>query len=163
MVSRLARSAAAIAALIMLIMMVMIVAEVVARQVFHHSFLIVDELAGYMLAGTTFLGLAQTFRRGKFLRIEFLLARIGGRAARLYSILLGLIGLGFCAILTLYTAQLVISSFTRGVTSATIFAIPLYIPQTVIPVGCALLTLCLLERLLDDVRALRVPAGPAHG
>lgn len=164
MIGRIAKLAFWIAGALTLLMMVIIVAEVIARELLGFSFLIVDEFAGYLLAAMVFLGLGQTLRDDSLLKIEVVHARITGRARLWYGLLLDAIALSVSLILLFYISKLVISSYERGIHSATVFAIPQYLPQLVLPIGCAVMSLCLLARIAATATALREgPKDDDHG
>ena len=55
-----------------LIMAVMEILEIFARSFFNFSFLVVDEFAGYLMSCMVFMGLANSYHAGSFVRVEAL-------------------------------------------------------------------------------------------
>ena len=80
-------------------MMALITADVIARNVFHRSLLISDEVSGYLLVAMTFFGIAYSLRSGSLLRIEFLLFALPKRLRGLADVSYDLIALVVCLVL----------------------------------------------------------------
>ena len=118
----------------------LITAEVILRQVFNVSLLIVDELSGYLLVLLTFFGANHALRTGSLLRVDIIYNRMSKQGRRradgLYDIACGI----FCAILTYYFGRHVWSSIANEVVSSTMASTPMFIPQLAMPLGTALMT-----------------------
>ncbi|WP_102110442.1 TRAP transporter small permease [Oceaniglobus roseus] len=104
------------------------------------------EVAGFCLAASTFLGLAYTFVNGGHVRISLVAQFVGGTAHRvveLWCCAVGALISGYAAWqMTLYTLQ----SYDYGDLSPGLVAMPLWIPQSGVAFGLAVLTLAIAEQ-----------------
>jgi len=114
-----------------------------------HSF---DEFAGYCMAASSFLGLAYTFRANGHIRMTLLLNHVSGTARRALSI--GALGLG--ALLSGYFAwwalDMVWTSYVLNDVSQGLVPVRLWIPQSGMAAGLAVMLVAMLD---DLVLALR--------
>jgi len=113
------------------------------------------DFSGYMLAGASFLALAQTLRMGGHIRVSLVTSRLPGRTAFAAEILCLILALGLAGLAGWFLISLVGESLRYGDTSSGIVAIPLWIPQTTVTVGMGLLCLALLDTLVETIRAGR--------
>lgn len=104
-----------------------------------------DEVAGFSMAASIFLGLAGTLRAGVHVRVEILLARSTGRLRRAMDLWAYGFAFALLAYLTWYTIVMTWSSFTQGEMSPGLWGIPLWIPKAGMSVGLALITIACLE------------------
>ncbi|MCU0910444.1 MAG: TRAP transporter small permease [Rhodobacteraceae bacterium] len=118
--------------------------------------------AGYMLASATFLALADTLRSGGHIRVSLLTNQFSQRGQVAAEALVLAIGLAFTAFATWWLGHLVMESRQFGDVSSGIVRIPLWIPQLVMTVGMALLTVAILHTLVDLARR-REPVLPSAG
>lgn len=140
---------ARLAELLMLAMMAMITVEIVCRSLAGFSLLLIDEVAGYVLVAILFLGVTTSFRSGSLLRVEFIINRLPPRARLWLDGTFDLVGFGFVAILDYAMIKFVLSTFERDMHAPTLLATPLYIPQSVMPLGTTLLAVALLASTID--------------
>ena len=131
-------------------------AEVIARSFFNISFELADELGGYLLVATVFLGLGPALAGGVMLRVEMLEQRLPAPVRRVLDILFHLMALVVSGIAFYWIWQHVASSMRRETIAATWLETPLWVPQIAMPLGMALLIATLLVSL---VRTLRGPAA----
>jgi TRAP-type C4-dicarboxylate transport system permease small subunit len=107
-----------------------------------------DDLAGYALMGSTFLGLASTLRAGAHIRITLLLKHASPVRRRL----LELWCLGVGATIGLYTTWYVIEmawdAWRFGERSTGNLPVPLWIPQGVMAFGLLVLTIAFVDDFL---------------
>lgn len=129
-----------VAALAIAVTTVIVCTEVLLRSTLGISTLISAEYAGYLLAGTVYLGLAWTFRNGGFIRVELAHSILAGRAAAILNFLIAGIATATLIVYTYYIITFVIATEASGATSVFITRTPLWIPQTVMPIGCVLLS-----------------------
>lgn len=140
-----------LAALSLLAIACIIIAQIVGR-LFGVLIPSADEFAGYALAGSTFLGLAYTFRANGHIRINMFTGRLspkGAHAAEVFSLVLGTAVLGY---FTWYLVDMAWTSWDFEDVSPGLIPVPLWIPQACIAFGTLLMTVSMLEEL---VRALR--------
>ena len=145
MLDRLIGAGLRLSGIITILMMLSISLEVLARQVFNFSFLIVDELSGYFLVAIAFLGVAGSLRSGAMIRVEFILLALPKSLRNAVILVHVLLSTAFSVVLAFEFGKLVYSSYTRNVLSSGVFEIPQFIPQLVMPIGFGLLILALVQ------------------
>ena len=139
-------AAAWVAAIMMIGVLVMVMIGIFGRQM---DFYVpgTDAYAGYLMAGSGFMALAHTFKRGEHIRVTLLLQSLGGagqRSLELWSLVVATLLAG---VLAFYSARLVWQSHLFHDISTGNDATPLWIPQ----LGMAFGTLILLIALADDL------------
>jgi|SRR5579871_1851975 len=149
----------AVCSLFLLAMIVMIGAEAIARNVLHTSLQITDEVGGYLLVALTFLSMSVAEAHGAFHRVEFVQMRLS-RSGRIVSqIIFELMSLAASALVTWQLIRLALNSFRTEDVAPTPLATPLWMPQTSMGIGMALLCLALLRTIAAKVRYLRAGAS----
>lgn len=125
------------------------------------------DVAGYVMATSTFLGLAYAFSTGGHIRVLLVVDRLGGAARRGLEIACLAVMSAVTLFLAWYMACLALDSYVWGEVSEGADAIPLWIPQTPVAVGAALFALSVLHALLRalfDWERVRPDApGPGGG
>lgn len=156
----------AIAAICMAGLFLLMITEVIARSFFSFSLGFSWEVSGYLMGAVMFLGAAQALKVGAHVRITLLLGLLPKR----YAYLLDLLSTSMATLLSFYMfrafLQMTLSSWDRGTVSATVNAIPLYIPQSSFALGMLVLTLQLtvrVIRLLCDRESYGSNEGEATG
>ncbi len=108
-----------------------------------------SDMAGYVMATSTFLALAYTFRSNGHIRVALFIQRAGGSTRRGIEIFC----LGFMTLISLflayYMAFLAIESYQWGERSEGADAILLWIPQTPVAIGAALLAISAIHTFLQ--------------
>lgn len=131
----------------------LITAEVILRQVFSVSMLIVDELSGYLLVLLTFFGANHSLRTGSLLRVDIFYNRMSKKARRRADAMYDIACCVFCAILTYYFGRHVWSSIANDVVSSTMASTPMFIPQLAMPLGMALMSVTFLLTAFGNLAA----------
>ena len=111
------------------------------------------DFAGYFLATASFMALAYTLRADGHIRVNLVLQRLPERSQwvlELAALALGALMVGYA---TVYAGLLLGESWSYGDMSTGIVAIPLWIPQMSMVVGLLLLTVALVDTLLESWRA----------
>lgn len=112
-----------------------------------------DDMTAWFCAGAAFLPLAATFKRGELVRMGIFLDRFSDRTARWFE----LVALGMCMAFAVYLtyalADLVYWSYMLNERGQGVLPLPLWIPQTPVLVGSAVLTVALIDEFV------RVGAG----
>ncbi|MCK0768542.1 MULTISPECIES: TRAP transporter small permease [Chromohalobacter] len=120
----------------------------------------VSEMAAYLLVGATFLSMAYTFTHYAHIRVTLVISRLPPRARVWVETLCLLVSLALSVLLTWELVGLVRESLEYNDVSSGLLAIPLWIPQSVLVVGIALMCMALLETLLGTLRtAFTAPAS----
>lgn len=116
-----------------------------------------DEIAGFSMAASIFLGLAGTLHAGVHVRVEVLRTRSTGWLRRVFDLwAYGFAG-ALLAYLTWYTTLMTWDSFSLGGMSPGLWAIPLWIPQAGMSFGLALMAIACLETTVLLIRGRGVP------
>jgi TRAP-type C4-dicarboxylate transport system permease small subunit len=111
-----------------------------------------DDLAGYALMASTFLGLASTLRAGVHIRVTLLLSHAApGQRRGLELWCLG-VGTAVCAYVSWYVVEMAMDAWRFGEKSTGNLPVPLWIPQAVMALGILILTISFLD---DFARVLR--------
>ena len=107
-----------------------------------------DDFAGYSMLASSFLALAHTFGKGEHIRVTLFLQRLHGRARRLAEIWCLAIAGVLAGYLAWYSIKTTWISYQIGDVSTGLVAVPLWIPQTAMALGAAVLFIAVLEQLV---------------
>ena len=135
-------------------MVLPILVEILLRGVFNSTTEHSDELVGYLLVGLTFLSLALCQSRGAFHRVELVQMRLGPRGKAVSALVFDLLSFGYVALTGWYFILFVMSSYRREAMASTVLSTPLWIPESAMVAGAALLLIALGRTIVDDVRKL---------
>lgn len=103
------------------------------------------ELAGFLLLGATFAGLAYTLTVGGHIRVDLLHRAFPPSIRKALDVLVTIIALAITAFAAYYSVLLAYDSYDFGDLSIGMVPVPLWIPKAVMVAGL----LCLLVALLD--------------
>jgi TRAP-type C4-dicarboxylate transport system permease small subunit len=148
-------SAAALAALFMVGLLVMVLLSVLGRQ-FNFHVRGTDAYAGYMMAGSGFLALAHTLKRGEHIRVTLLLSKLTGRAKHGMEVWSLAAASALAGLFAWYSVKLSIGSYQFNDISTSNDATPLWIPQIAMAAGAVILLVALLDDLVQELRGQRV-------
>jgi TRAP-type C4-dicarboxylate transport system permease small subunit len=99
----------------------------------------VDELAGYLLVAAVMLAAADALLEGEHIAVDILTERLSAQGRR-WTVLGGLIAVALSALLlTVEGVDMVGFSRMVGLMSNGYLAVPMWIPQLLVPVGAALM------------------------
>lgn len=147
-------SAAYLAALFMVGLLVMVLLSILGRQM-HFHLPGTDAYAGYLMAGSGFLALAHTLKRGEHIRVTLLLGALQGKAHRALEIW-ALGAASFLAWLSAwYSCRLSWQSYTFHDISTSTDATPLWIPQLTMAIGNVILALAFVDEWVLEIRGQR--------
>jgi len=104
------------------------------------------EYSSYLMGIAFLLGSGLTLRAGMHIRVELLLRAGNGRYARLLEIVSAFIGTGFSGLLAWSLLRFTLQSYGSAQVSGDSLT-PLWIPQTALTLGAAVLFLQMLLRL----------------
>jgi C4-dicarboxylate transporter DctQ subunit len=162
---RLARGAARIAlglsAAALLASLAVIVYGVVRRYVFNAPVAWTDELVGYLLVASVMLAAAEALFGGEHISVDIVTEHLGPRGKRV-TYLFGLAAVAASGVL-LIVEGLGMVSFSRqvGLRSNGDLALPLWIPQSLVPIGALLLSIAALAAFAGAWRGDAPPARDA--
>lgn len=149
LVRPLAAAGAGLAALLVLATLVVIAWSVAARYLFDAPLRWADETSGYMVVGIVMLGAADALLRGEHIAVDLLSGRLRGSARRLLDVWAAFAALAFAAALTFSAWKMTLFSLDFESYSDGYLEIAMWIPQSLVVIGGALLTLAALARLLS--------------
>ena len=106
-----------------------------------------SDFTGFLLAASTFLGLAYTLRAGGHIRVTLVTGLLGDLARRRIETLVLAVALAMVAYGTVYMGLLVAESHEFGDRTSGMVSLPLWIVQMPVAVGLVVLTIALLDEL----------------
>lgn len=128
---------------------------VVMRYVFNAPFHFTEEISGYLVVAIVFLGLADTLRAEKHIRIDVVFVHLPRGIRNTLQIISFVLGLIFAIVFAWFTGHTVLTSYEIGMTSYGLWQVPLYLPQIFMPIGLALLALQIIISLVRKIRSLK--------
>ena len=153
--------AAWLAAVMLVGVLAMVLLSIAGRQLnFHVPG--TDAYAGYLMAGSGFLALAHTLRRGEHIRVTLLVKALHGRARRAIELWSLAIASFLGGAFAFYSIRLAWQSHAFHDVSTANDATPLWLPQLSMAAGAVLLAVALLDELVQ-VAGGRTLAGDDAG
>jgi len=110
----------------------------------------VFDVSLYLLIAVGFLGSAYALRSGSHFRMVIFVDMMGPHGRRWMDRIAYFATFTFAVMMTWLTAGYVLDNYNAGFTSGTILDAPLWIPQSVMPVGALVLALEALSSLIRD-------------
>ena len=149
--------AAALAALFMVGLLIMVLLSIVSREVgFHVKG--TDAYAGYLMAGSGFLALAHTLKKGEHIRVTLLLNALKGGARRGMEIWALAAATLLSLLFAFYSVRLAWQSHVFHDISTSNDATPLWIPQ--LSMGNVILLITFVDEFVLELRGQRA-RGPS--
>lgn len=154
-------TAGSAAALLIIAVAVLVLTQIASRML-NADVPGVDDIAGYCLAGASFLALAPTLKHGAHIRVSLFIEKLGAKPAWLCDVVSLAVGL----LLTLYflwsCIDFVWDSYRFAEVSHGMIATPLWIPRLVLPAGLAVLAIAFLDEIFRVAKGGRLHSGAAH-
>ena len=110
-----------------------------------------DDFASWCMAAMAFLGLAHTFKRGEMIRVGLLLERLHGRTKQVAEIVALGIATAFVLYFTRHAGQMTWDSWRFNDMAQGVVALPLWIPQLGFVGGLAILSIALIDELVNVI------------
>ncbi len=117
-----------------------------------------DDLAGYCMAASAFLGLAPTLRAGRHIRVTVLVSMLGDKPRRIAEVLAILVGIALFAMLAYNTTIQNVIAYRNGEMSTGILPIPIWLPQIGMTVGVIMMLIALIDELVEVARGITPPS-----
>src|SRR3954451_21445713 len=114
-----------------------------------------DDFASWCMAAMAFLGLAHTFKRGEMIRVGLLLEKLHGRPKQIAEIVALGIAAAFVLYFTRHAIQMTYDSWRFNDQATGVLAVPLWIPQLGFSGGLVILSIALIDELVNVVRGNR--------
>ena len=157
LVRALARLGIALAAIALLASMFLIGYSVVMRYFLNQPVAWVDELAGYLLVAAVMLAAADALLEGEHIAVDILTERLSARGRR-WTVLGGLVAVALAAaLLAVEGADMVGFSRMVGLMSNGYLAVPMWIPQLLVPTGAALMLAAAVVAFVAAWRSTEAP------
>ena len=110
------------------------------------------DFTGFFLAAASFLALAHTIRQGAHIRVTLFISHLPAGVARLIEYWCVATAAAIAVYFSYYTAILVWESYQFHDLSSGMIAVPLWIPQTAMFTGLAILSIALIDEFIGLVR-----------
>lgn len=107
-----------------------------------------DDLTAWSVVAAGFLPLAYTFRNGRHIRVTLIIEK-AGRFKRAMEFTVLVVGLFFTGYLSYSSMDMVRDSIRFNDLTQGLINIPLWIPQISIPIGAVVLSIAILDDLLN--------------
>jgi TRAP-type C4-dicarboxylate transport system permease small subunit len=143
-----------ICALFLIVSIVLIAAEAIARNLFATSFQITDEVCGYLLVALTFLSMSVAEAHGAFHRVELVQSRLSRTGRLVTQLVFDLVSLVASVLVTWQLCRLTANSWHTDDVAPTPLHTPLWLPQSAMAIGMALLCVALVRAMLTKTRIL---------
>lgn len=144
---------AGLAAIFLSLMVVLVTVDVILRE-FGHTTGVAVEISGYSLAGILFMGFAYTLRKGRHIRIRVVTDRLPERIRQWLYIGNLIIALGLAVWFLWYTGQYVIGAYNLKSVSMTPLRTPLWMVQSMMPIGFSLFAAAVTAEIVKTVRLI---------
>lgn len=142
------RFAGAISALLIIATFVLVVYAVLQRYVLDEPLKWGDEMLGYMLVATVMCGAAEALRKGDHIAIDIVPARFSESARTIFDAISCLAVLALSIVLGVSSYNSVLFSYDFGSYSPGYLEAPMWIPQSTLILGSALLASAAAARLI---------------
>ncbi|RPI10662.1 MAG: TRAP transporter small permease [Zetaproteobacteria bacterium] len=138
-----------------LAMGVILTYEVVCRYFFNAPTIWAQETSTYLYMWTMLAAASYTLQEGKHVHVDLVVERLPGRARRVAEAATSLVGAAFCAIVSVQAYQMIAATVAFGKVSATPLRVPLWLPQSALLMGFALLTFQFAFIAVDRIAEVR--------
>ena len=128
--------------------------QIIMRYVFRNSLSWSEELVRYIFLWQIWLGASFAVKAQRHLRIEAIKSILPGKYKDYSEILTLVIWLGFSLFLVYKGTELTQILMRRGQVSPAM-RIPMYYPYASVPVGCSLMSIRIIEKIVEVVKTLR--------
>lgn len=147
------RGCSMLAALCLVIIASLIILQIVGRLL---GFIIpsADDIAGYCMAASIFLPLADTLRSGGHIRVSLLIAWLPPKLLQMVEIINATIGMIFTGYFAGYAISMVWQTYQFGEISQGYLPIPLWMPQSTMALGLFVLFVAFVEEWVRVLRGL---------
>jgi len=114
-----------------------------------------DDIASWCMAAMAFLGLAHTFKRGEMIRVGVLLEHLHGRTKQVVELIALGVATAFILYYTRHAVQMTYDSWRFNDMAQGVLAVPLWIPQLGFTGGLGILSIALIDEMVNVIRGNR--------
>jgi TRAP-type C4-dicarboxylate transport system permease small subunit len=114
-----------------------------------------DDIASWCMAAMAFLGLAHTFKRGEMIRVGLLLEHLHGRTKQVVELIALGVATAFILYYTRHAVQMTYDSWRFNDMAQGVLAVPLWIPQLGFTGGLGILSIALIDEMVNVIRGNR--------
>ena len=141
----------ALAGLFIIAITVIILAQIVSRWL---GFIIpsTDDLSGFFLAASSFLGLAYTLKMGGHIRVNLAIQRLSKRQRHGQELLVLTVGSALATLMSWHLGYMVYESWVFNDVSVGYLPIPLWIPQSSVFLGMLIFNLALIDEFFSVLK-----------
>lgn len=142
--NRLADALGVIAGVALVLMVGLLTVHILKRWLVGTGIGGANELSQYLMITLVYCALPMTLRDGVFLRVDLAVTRMTPRLKAVCAVITRVLSFGFMVLLTWRAWVLMAQSYERGLQSIGVLRAPLWVPQGIVVLGCAALTLQIL-------------------
>lgn len=139
--SRLIGLVRAVAGLSLFGLLLCVFAGVVSRYVFNAPLTFTDEIAGYLFAGASLLGMAVTAYRGGHINVDLLSNRLGAATRRAIDAVHLVVSVVFVGVLFVSGWYFFMNALNKGLRAPTVLQTPVALVGILFPIAMALFVL----------------------
>ena len=110
-----------------------------------------DDFAGFCMAASSFLGLAHTYRRNEHIRVALLVERFSGGTRRTLETLCLTASTFLIGFFAWYATDMAWTSYAINDVSQGLVSVPLWLPQSGMALGLAIMSIALLDDLITVI------------
>jgi TRAP-type C4-dicarboxylate transport system permease small subunit len=107
-----------------------------------------DDLSGFFLAASSFLGLAYTLKKGGHIRVNLVIQRLSTTQRHGQELMVLAIGSSLAALMSWHLGYMVYESWVFEDVSVGYLPIPLWIPQSSMFIGMLIFNIALVDELI---------------
>jgi len=141
----------AFSAIAIFLMALLIMVDILGRYLFKSPTNIANEMSGYLLVATIFLGLAHTQKEQRHIAVTFLIDKLSEKFRKRLNIVIEIVTIIFVVWLALQTADSALIDYVNGTVSLTFVRTPLWIPRLLIPVGLCIYAVQLASEIVTQL------------
>ncbi|MGY8907374.1 MAG: TRAP transporter small permease [Pseudomonadales bacterium] len=110
-----------------------------------------DDLSGFFLAASSFLGLAYTLKKGGHIRVSLVIQRLSPSQRHGQELLVLAVGSSLAALMSWHLGYMVYESWVFEDVSVGYLPIPLWIPQSSMALGMIIFNIALIDELIGVI------------
>jgi TRAP-type C4-dicarboxylate transport system permease small subunit len=145
---------AVVSALLIMLMMLGIVYDVIMRNMLQPT-VWAQPISEIILVYSTFLAVAWVLGKDGHVKFTLVMDHLKSYKKALLNTIVSVIGTVLCFILLWQSSYRLFNSIREGYTPVTAFAVPEWTTYVAIPVGCLLLSIQYLRKILDSIGILK--------